>query len=96
MESKPLEVKVTRVYLSNKENLGIKAFVDITINGSFQISNLKVCQSSKKGNGIFVGYPSELGEDKKWYETVKPTKEAREEVSKVVLAAYKEKIKEQV
>lgn len=96
MNSNPLEIKVTRVYLVNKENLGIKAFVDIMINESFQIKNIKVCQSTKKGNGIFVGYPSEQGEDKKWYEIVKPTKEAREEVSKVVLGAYKQKVKEQV
>jgi DNA-binding cell septation regulator SpoVG len=97
MNNNPLEIKVTRVYPTNKENLGIKAFVDITVNGSFQIKNIKVCQSTKKGNGIFVGYPAEQGDDKKWYEMVKPiTKEAREEVSKVVLSAYKEKVKEQV
>jgi stage V sporulation protein G len=96
MNNSPLEIKVARLYPVNKEGLGIKAFADITINGCFLVRNVKVCQSTKKGNGLFVGFPSEQGEEKQWFDLVKPlTKEAREEVSKVVLGAYKEKVKEQ-
>jgi DNA-binding cell septation regulator SpoVG len=93
------EIKVVRMYPLNKEGQAVKAFADITINGAFQVRNLKVCQSTKKGNGLFVSFPSEIGEGKEgkqWFEIVKPiTKEAREEVSKAVLGAYKEKAKEQ-
>ena len=95
--SNTLEIKVVRMYLVNKEGQAVKAFADITINGAFFVRNLKVCQNTKKGNGLFVGFPSEQGEEKQWFDIVQPiTKEAREEVSKVVLGAYKEKVKEQV
>jgi len=64
-----------------------KAFVDVSI-GEFIVKGLRVVQGEK---GLFLGLPQEKGKDGKWYNVFYPkSKEARQELSDLVLAAYEE------
>ena len=63
-----------------------KAFCDVAVNGSFLIKGIKVIEGK---NGLFVSMPREQGKDGNWYDTVVPlSKEARQQMSQVVLEAY--------
>jgi stage V sporulation protein G len=63
-----------------------KAFCDIAIGETFLVKGLRVVEGK---NGIFVSMPQETGKDGQWYDTALPlTKEAREQISEMVLAAY--------
>ena len=64
-----------------------KAFVDISLDGVL-IRGLRVVSGV---NGLFVSMPSHQGKDGKWYDTVSlVTREKRQELSELVLRAYKE------
>jgi stage V sporulation protein G len=64
-----------------------KAFVDVAI-GDFIVKGLRVIKGQK---GLFLGMPQEKAKDGKWYNAFYPkTKEARENLSEVILAAYEE------
>lgn len=64
----------------------LKAFCDLQVAESFLIKGLMVIEGKK---GLFVSMPREQGKDGNWYDTVFPlTKEARQQVSEVVLSAY--------
>lgn len=64
-----------------------KAFVDIVLNG-LVITGLRVVDGK---NGLFLGMPRRQGKDGKWYDTVFPlSKEVHQELSEMVLEAYKE------
>jgi len=64
-----------------------KAFADISI-GDFIIKGLRVVEGSK---GLFLSMPQEKSKDGKWYDTFLPlTKEARQNLSDLVLTAYQE------
>jgi stage V sporulation protein G len=78
-------VEVLRLHrLSGDSNL--KAFADVSFAGVFIVKGLKVVEGKK---GLFVGMPSRVGKDNKWYEIAHPlTKEFRESLSEVVLEAY--------
>jgi len=85
-----IEVKVKKVNLDK-----IKAFADITIEGSYVVKGLKVMEGS---NGLFVSMPStklktpyenKKGETVLYQDTFFPvTKEARLELIDAVLGAY--------
>ncbi|MFC1703552.1 septation protein SpoVG family protein [Candidatus Omnitrophota bacterium] len=65
----------------------MKAFADIIISDAILIKGLRVVEGK---NGLFVSMPKQQGKDSKWYDTIQPvTKEAREEISSIVLEAYK-------
>jgi len=65
----------------------LKAFVDIAV-GEFIVKGLRVVEGQK---GLFLGLPQEKGKDGKWYNVFYPkNKEARQELSDLVLAAYQE------
>ena len=65
----------------------LKAFVDISLDGVV-IKGLRVVSGV---NGLFVSMPCHQGKDGKWYDTVFPvTREKRQELSELVLQAYKE------
>lgn len=65
----------------------LKAFVDVSI-GEYLVKGLRVVGGQK---GLFLAMPQEKSKDGKWYDTFCPlTKEARQELSEVVLAAYQE------
>lgn len=79
-------LEVVRLYRFDGDSK-TKAFVDIAI-GDFIIKGLRVVQGEK---GLFLALPQEKGKDGKWYSAFYPkTKEAREDLTDVVLAAYEE------
>ena len=64
----------------------LKAFCDLEVAETFLIKGVRVVEGK---NGLFVSMPQEQGKDGNWYDTVFPlTKEARKQVSEVVLTAY--------
>jgi len=68
-------------------NSKTRAFVDVAI-GDFVVKGLRVVQGEK---GVFLGLPKEKSKDGNWYNAFYPrTKEARQELSDLVLAAYAE------
>ena len=84
MEEKAIEV--SRVYKLDGDSK-TKAFVDVMLAG-IVVKGLRVVSGSK---GLFVGMPRHQGKDGKWYDTVYPaTKEIKQELSNLVLAAYNE------
>lgn len=84
MESANLEV--VRLYRLDGESK-TKAFVDVAI-GDFIVKGLRILQGQK---GLFLGMPQDKAKDGKWYNTFYPkTKEARQDLTEVVLSAYQE------
>ena len=85
MATQELELAVKRVMKMNG-NGTLKAFCDVALAGSFLIKGVKVVEGK---NGLFVSMPREQGKNGQWYDTVVPlTKEAREQLSQVVLEVY--------
>lgn len=81
-----LNLEVVRLYRFNGDSK-VKAFVDIAV-GDFVIKGLRVLQGEK---GLFLGMPQEKAKDGKWYNAFYPkTKEARQNLTEVVLSAYQE------
>ena len=79
-------IQVSRIYRFDGESK-LKAFADVTLAG-IVIKGFSVVNGS---NGLFVSMPRHQGKDGKWYNTVYPTtKELKEQLSEVVLTAYKE------
>ena len=84
--SKPgVDVAVKRI--NRFEGNGtLKAFCDVAVAEAFLIKGIRVVEDKK---GLFVSMPREEGKDGQWYDNVVPlTKEARQQLSEVVLAAY--------
>lgn len=78
-------VEVLRLRRLDGES-NLKAFADISFAGVFIVKGLKVVEGK---NGLFVGMPSRIGKDGRWYNTAHPlTKEFRELLNEVVLTAY--------
>jgi stage V sporulation protein G len=85
MATQELELAVKRIIRLNGDG-AIKAFCDVAVAGSYLIKGVKVVDGK---NGLFVSMPREQGKNGQWYETVVPlTKEAREQLSHVVLEAF--------
>ena len=85
MATQTLELAVKRVTKLNG-NGALKAFCDVAIAEAVLIKGVKVVEGK---NGIFVSMPREQGKNGQWYEQFIPlTKEAREQLSQVVLEAY--------
>lgn len=81
-----LSLKVVRLHRLDGDSK-TKAFADIAI-GDFIIKGLRVVQGEK---GLFLAMPQEKAKDGKWYNSFYPaTKEARQNLADVVLAAYEE------
>jgi stage V sporulation protein G len=81
-----LSLKVVRLHRFDGESK-TKAFVDVAID-DFIVKGVRVVQGPK---GLFLAMPQEKGKDGKWYDSFFPvTKEARENLSEIVLAAYQE------
>jgi stage V sporulation protein G len=80
-------VKVVRMHRMPEAAGKIKAFVDIAI-GDFIVKGFKVIEGPK---GIYLSMPQEKAKDGKWYSSVFPaTKEAKNELTEAILAAYQE------
>ena len=79
------KLAVSRIHKLDGEG-SLKAFCDLSLFDSFVVKGLRVVEGKE---GLFVGMPSEPGKDGKWYNTFMPTtKEAREELDRVVLEAF--------
>ncbi len=79
-------ISVSRIYRLEGESK-LKAFADISVAGMI-VKGFSVVDGSK---GLFVSMPRHQGKDGKWYDTVYPeTKELRQQLSEIVLEAYKE------
>lgn len=84
--SNAVEVKVVRLHRLEGDSK-LKAFCDIAI-GDFLVKGLKVVEGSK---GLFLSLPQERSKDGKYYPSFAPlTDEAKQSLSEMVLAAYKE------
>jgi stage V sporulation protein G len=81
-----LNLEVVRLYRLEGDSK-LKAFVDVAI-GDFIVKGLRILQGQK---GLFLGMPQEKAKDGKWYNAFYPkTKEARQNLTEKVLAAYEE------
>ncbi len=79
-------IQISRIYRIDGDTK-LKAFVDITI-CDFIIKGFRILQGTK---GLFVGMPQEKSKDGKWYNTFYPrTKETRQNLTELLLAAYQE------
>ena len=68
----------------------LKAYVDLEIGNLFLVKGLRVVEGK---NGLFVSMPRQQGKDAKWYDSVVAlTKEAKQEVGRVVLEAYQQEM----
>ena len=82
-----LEIQVQRMYRFETDR-PLKAFADIVINDALLIKGVQVLDGK---NGLFVSMPREQAKDKKWYDTIRClTQEVRDQITEVVLSAYKE------
>ena len=87
MEMNALEIQVQRMYRF-EGNRPLKAFADIIVNDALFIKGIKILEGK---NGLFVSMPQEQAKDKKWYDSVRClTQDARQQVTEIVLSAYKE------
>ena len=81
------EAQVVRLY-RYKGQSKTRAFVDVAL-GEFVVCGLRIVQGKK---GLFLAMPQEKTKDGKWFNTFYPrTKEARDNLSQIVLSAYEEK-----
>lgn len=79
-------IQVSRVFRIDGESK-LKAFADISFSG-IVVKGFSVVDGAK---GLFVSMPRHQGKDGKWYNTVYPTtKEIKQQLSELVLSAYKE------
>jgi stage V sporulation protein G len=87
METNTLEIRVQRLYRFDTDR-PLKAFADIIVNDVLLIKGIRILDGKK---GLFVSMPQEQAKDKKWYESVRClTQDVRDQISEIVLAAYKE------
>ncbi|MBI3011903.1 MAG: septation protein SpoVG family protein [Candidatus Omnitrophica bacterium] len=85
MEAVATDVAVKRLVKFDGEG-SLKAYCDLAVGDTFLIKGLRVVEGK---NGLFVSMPRQQGKDQKWYDSVVAlTKEAKQEVSRVVLEAY--------
>ena len=78
-------ISVSRIYKLETDSK-LKAFADVAFSGVV-IKGFSVVDGQ---NGLFVSMPRHQGKDGKWYNTVYPsTKELKQQLSSVVLEAYK-------
>lgn len=78
-------ISVSRIYRVESDSK-LKAFIDLSLSG-IVVKGFSVVNGSK---GLFVSMPRQQGKDGKWYNTVYPaTKELKQQLSDLVLEAYK-------
>ena len=85
VEMEENEISVSRIYKLDTDSK-LKAFADVSFSGVV-IKGFSVVDGSK---GLFVSMPRHQGKDGKWRDTVTPTtKELKQQLTEVVLEAYK-------
>ena len=76
-------MKIERI---NKGSWGkIRAFFDIRTEEGFVVKGFKIVEGV---NGLFVGFPSQKGQDEEYYDTVFADKELREELTQIAIKEY--------
>ena len=86
-QSSTLEIVVQRMYRFETDR-PLKAFVDIVINDVLLVKGVRVMDGKQ---GLFVSMPREQAKDQKWYDTIRClTQEVRDQITEVVLEAYRE------
>ena len=74
----------------NKGEWGkIKAFFDVRTEEGFVIKGFKLVQGI---NGLFVGNPSQKGNDDEYYDTIYAEKELKEELSQIAIDHYGQEV----
>ena len=74
----------------NKGEWGkIKAFFDVKTEEGFVIKGFKLVQGI---NGLFVGNPSQKGNDNEYYDTIYADKELKEELSQIAIDHYGQEV----
>ena len=74
----------------NKGEWGkIKAFFDLETEEGFIVKGFKLVQGI---NGLFVGFPSQKGNDDEYYDTIWAEKDLREELSQLAIDFYGQEI----
>lgn len=87
MKSLEAELSVQRMVRFDGEG-SLKAFCDLAVGEMLLVKGLRVIEGKK---GLFVSMPRQQGKDAKWYESVVAlTKDAKDEVSRVVLESYRQ------
>ena len=83
------EMKFEVVRLYRFDNGGsIKAFCDLQFNDDYIIKGFKVVEGKE---GVFVGMPSEVGKDGRWYNTFLPLSDGvKGRIQQAVMSAYEE------
>lgn len=79
-------IQVNRIYKVDGDSK-TKAFVDVEVAGLI-VKGLRIVEGVK---GLFLSMPRQQAKDGRWYNAVYPaTKEIHQELTELVLAAYKE------
>ncbi len=70
----------------NKGSWGkIRAFFDIATDEGFIIKGFKLIEGI---NGMFVGFPSQKGQDNEYYDTVYADKVVKDKLSQIAITEY--------
>ena len=70
----------------NKGSWGkIRAFFDLSTTDGFTIKGFKLVEGI---NGLFVGFPSQKGNDEEYYDTVWADKELKDKVTQLAIKKY--------
>ena len=70
----------------------IKAFFDLQTEDGFTIKGFKLVEGT---NGLFVGFPSQKGNDDEYHDTVWVEKEVREQVIELAKREYESSTEEE-
>ena len=74
----------------NKGEWGkIKAFFDLHTDEGFVMKGFKLVQGI---NGLFVGFPSQKGNDDEYYDTIYADRELKEELSQMAIDYYGQEV----
>ena len=69
----------------------VRAFFDLITGEGFTLKGFKLVEGI---NGLFVGFPSQKGNDDEYHDTVWADKELKVEINKLAVAEYGEGVEE--
>lgn len=88
-----MEITRVDIYPYAGKNDKLKAFCTISIDNELVIKNFKIFDGNK---GLFVSFPSEVGADNKYYDTVYPLgNETRDYISDTILEEFEKQDKKE-
>jgi len=77
------QLKIDRI---NKGNWGkVRAFFDLRTEEGFTLKGFKLVEGI---NGLFVGFPSQKGNDGEFYDTIWAEKDLKDSVTEMAVKAY--------